>query len=66
MTRYEMVDFLVDKDIEHMVEDAQIDNYEVIASILECGFRGYAYYTDEELISEVKDREVMATMGKIG
>jgi len=59
MDREEMVQLLVDYDIDYIMGDAAQDDYSMLAAYLVKGFKGYANFTDEELVAEVSERMYM-------
>jgi hypothetical protein len=55
--RDEAEQFLVDEDFDYIM---QTDNgLELLRDYLLLGFKGYANFTDAELVSEVKERKAM-------
>ena len=56
---------LVNNDINMIFSFKEQDNdEEYIAGILEFGFRGYAEYTDEELMEELEQRDISYLFGE--
>ena len=66
MHRDEMVDFLIDEDIDFIMKEAANDVFELLASYLGSGFKGYGNFTDEELETEVKQREEIRKIKRRG
>ena len=58
MTRDEMIEFLIDTDFNYIM-DYTGNGAELLDSYLRNGFKGYAAYTEEELIAEVAQRKEM-------
>jgi len=58
ITRDEMVEFLIDSDYAYIM-DNDSGGLELLDSYLRNGFKGYAAYTEEELIAEVAQRKEM-------
>ena len=55
--REEAEQFLVDDDFEYIM---QTDNgLELLRDYLALGFKGYMNFTDEELLTEIKERNQM-------
>ena len=57
--RQEMIDKIVQADVDYIMEayHSKVMDIELVSNILEDGFKGYAHYTDEELISEFEERD---------
>lgn len=65
MHRDEMMELLIDQDIDFIMKEAANDDYELLASYLSAGFRGYENFTDAELAAECKQREdILSIAGK--
>ena len=52
LTRQEIIDKLVDNDIDTIIQSNAIGDNSYVASIFEYGMKGYANFSDEELIIE--------------
>lgn len=52
MKRQEIIDRLVDNDINTIISEHERGDDSYVASIFEYGMKGYANFTDEELIIE--------------
>ena len=52
MTRQEIIDKLVDNDINTIISEHERGDDSYVASIFEYGMKGYANFTDEELVIE--------------
>jgi hypothetical protein len=52
MKRQEIIDKLVDNDINTIIQEHERGDDSYVASIFEYGMKGYANFTDEELVSE--------------
>lgn len=58
--RDKMVDRLIDDDINTIfVMKGEENDESLIAQMLYSGFKGYENYTDEELIVEMRERELL-------
>ena len=57
--REEMIQMLIDNDIDTIMADASQNDMSLLASTLYSGFKGYENYTDEELIVEMRERELL-------
>ena len=56
---------LVDNDINSIIRDYnEMNDASVLAYILEEGFKGYMYYTDEKLMQELKERDISYLFGE--
>jgi hypothetical protein len=60
LDREEAVDYLTESDFQYIVA-GDASGLELLRTYLEDGFKGYANFTDEELIAEVKERQWMET-----
>lgn len=58
MTREDMIDYLCESDFQYII-DGDPSGLELLQSYLEDGFKGYAKFTDAELVAEVKERKQM-------
>ena len=58
--RDEVVRVLIEDDINSYVEHGYIDT---LWFILERGFKGYAHFTDDELIQECEERDISTVFG---
>ena len=58
--RDEVVRLLIEDDINSYVEHGYIDT---LWFILERGFKGYAHFTDDELIQECEERDISTVFG---
>jgi hypothetical protein len=56
--REEAIEYLTDGDFQYII-DGDPSGLELLQSYLEYGFKGYANYTDAELVAEVKERKWM-------
>ena len=64
MDRDTMIELLVDDDINTIfTAKEQYNDEELVASIIQYGFRGYEDFTDGELLVEVRQRELMEMCG---
>lgn len=63
LTRQEIIDKLVDNDIDTIIQSNAIGDNSYVASIFEYGMKGYANFSDEELIIEY--REIFGEVIKI-
>jgi hypothetical protein len=61
MCRDEVIRVLIEDDINSYVEHGYIDT---LWFILERGFKGYAHFTDDELIQECKERDISYLVGE--
>lgn len=52
---------LIDDDINSFTEHGYTDT---LYFILERGFKGYAHFTDEELIEELRERDISELFGE--
>jgi len=57
--RFEAIDELINNDINTI----QSDDGWYLSSLLRSGFKGYEYMTDEELIEELKARDISILFG---
>jgi len=57
MDREQMIDYLSDSDFEYVMNED--GGPELLRAYIEDGFKGYANFTDEELVAEVKERKWM-------
>jgi Zn finger protein HypA/HybF involved in hydrogenase expression len=55
MKRQEIIDRLVDNDINTIISEHERGDDSYVASIFEYGMKGYANFTDEELVIEYKE-----------
>jgi hypothetical protein len=55
MTRQEIIDRLVDNDINTIIREHNVGDNSYVAHIFEYGMKGYANFTDEELVIEYKE-----------
>lgn len=55
MKRQEIIDRLVDNDINTIISEHERGDNSYVASIFEYGMKGYANFTDEELVIEYKE-----------
>jgi hypothetical protein len=62
LTRKEAIDYLVEKDFEFIKKLGEDAGDELLYSYLEDGFKGYGYYTDDELQDEIKERRIVELM----
>jgi hypothetical protein len=60
--RDEVIRLLIEDDINSYVEHGYIDT---LWFILERGFKGYAHFTDDELIQECEERDISYLVGEI-
>jgi hypothetical protein len=61
--RDEMIDRLIDDDINTIfVMKGEYNDESLIAQMLYSGFKGYENYTDDELIVEMRERELLETV----
>ena len=56
--REEMIQMLIDNDIDTIMADASQNDMSLLASTLYSGFKGYENYTDEELATEMNERDL--------
>jgi len=56
--REEAIDYLTESDFQYII-DGDPSGLELLQSYLEDGFKGYANFTDAELVAEVKERKWM-------
>jgi len=57
--RHEMIEMLINDDIDTIMTSKNEYNDEYyIDNILRCGHKGYEYYTDDELVQEMNEREL--------
>jgi hypothetical protein len=57
---------LVDDDINSIIRDYnEMNDASVLAYILEAGFKGYMYYTDEKLMQELTERDISYLFGEV-
>jgi len=61
--RDKAIDELVNNDINTIQDSSAYDDYSYIDSILRCGFKGYEFMTDDELMQELKDRDISTVFG---
>ena len=52
--REEAEEWLIDNDFEYIMDG---DGVELLRDYLSIGFKGYSYFTDAELIAEIKQRK---------
>jgi hypothetical protein len=52
MKKQEIIDRLVNNDINTIIQEHERGDDSYVASIFEYGMKGYANFTDEELITE--------------
>jgi hypothetical protein len=57
MTREEMIEFLVDSDFDHIMNDD--GGLELLRDYLDTGHKGYRHLLDAELRVEVEQRKLM-------
>lgn len=57
MTKFDMIELLVDDDINSWYD--RDDQYDYLSYLLRRGFKGYDDYTEEELRNELIDRELI-------
>jgi hypothetical protein len=62
--RDKAIDELVNNDINTIQDSSAYDDYSYIDSILRCGFKGYEFMTDEELMQELTDRDISYLFGE--
>ena len=56
--REKAIDELVDNDIDSIIKDYnEMNDLSVLAFILDDGFKGYRNYTDDQLITELNERD---------
>ena len=61
--REKAIQDLVDNDIDTIIRDYnEMDDCQVLAYILEEGFKGYINYTDEALMKELLERGLTAKL----
>ena len=60
--RDEVIRLLIEDDINSYVEHGHVDT---LWFILERGFKGYAHFTDDELIQECNERDISYLIGEI-
>jgi len=60
--RDEVIRLLIEDDINSYVEHGHVDT---LWFILERGFKGYAHFTDDELIQECEERDISYLIGEI-
>jgi len=60
--RDEVIRLLIEDDINSYVEHGHVDT---LWFILERGFKGYAHFTDDELIQECNERDISYLVGEI-
>ena len=60
--RDEVIRLLIEDDINSYVEHGHVDT---LWFILERGFKGYAHFTDDELIQECEERDISYLVGEI-
>jgi hypothetical protein len=60
--RDEVIRQLIEDDINSYVEHGYIDT---LWFILERGFKGYAHFTDDELIEECNERDISYLVGEV-
>lgn len=56
--REEAIDYLCESDFQYII-DGDPSGLELLQSYIEDGFKGYANFTDEELVAEIKERKWM-------
>jgi hypothetical protein len=57
--REKAIQDLVDNDIDTIIRDYnEMDDCQVLAYILDSGFKGYRNYTDEQLMQELIERDI--------
>jgi hypothetical protein len=59
--RDEVIRLLIEDDINSYVEHGHVDT---LWFILERGFKGYAHFTDDELIEELTERDISYLFGE--
>jgi len=59
--RDEVIRLLIEDDINSYVEHGHVDT---LWFILERGFKGYAHFTDDELIQECNERDISYFVGE--
>lgn len=59
--RNEAIETLISDDVQTIIFN-QANDY--LDAILRHGMKGYADYTDEELISELQDRDILHLFGE--
>ena len=62
LTRKEAIEYLVEKDFEFIKNSGEDAGEELLYSYLKDGFKGYGYYTDDELQDEIKERRIVELM----
>ena len=55
LTRKNLIDYLVEKDFEFIKNLGEDAGDELLYSYLKDGFKGYGYYTNEELQDEIEE-----------
>lgn len=60
--RDDVVKVLIEDDINSYVEHGWIDT---LWYVLEQGFKGYANFTDDELIQECEERDISYLVGEV-
>jgi hypothetical protein len=62
LTRKNLIDYLVEKDFEFIKNLGEDAGDELLYSYLKDGFKGYGYYTNEELQDEIEERKIVERM----
>lgn len=62
INRQQIINYLVEKDFEFIKNLGEDAGEELLYSYLEDGFKGYGYYTDDELQDEIKERKIVELM----
>jgi hypothetical protein len=57
MTKSEMIDQLIDDDLNDW--NSKTDQQTYLYQLLENGFKGYLHHSEDELLAELKSRELI-------